>query len=64
MLGSDGVVGVKGSGFIVRLDRALSVLEPVKELKRELSLARGIVTKQGPAGDKRSDSVGEGHSTS
>lgn len=31
------LVGVKGSGFAVMLDRALSVLEPVKELKREPS---------------------------
>jgi hypothetical protein len=37
-------VGVKGSGFTVMLDLALSVLEPVMELKRELSSARGIVT--------------------
>jgi hypothetical protein len=38
------VVGVKGSGFTVTLDLALSVLEPVRELKREVSSARGIVT--------------------
>lgn len=43
-LGADGVVGVKGSGFTVTLDLALSVLEPVRELKREVSSARGIVT--------------------
>jgi len=42
--GRDGVVGVKGSGFTVTLDLALSVLEPVRELKREVSSARGIVT--------------------
>ncbi len=37
-------MGVKGSGFTVMLDLALSVLEPVMELKRELSSGRGIVT--------------------
>lgn len=42
--GSDGVVGVKGSGFTVLLDLPLSVLEPVMELKREVSSSRGIVT--------------------
>lgn len=43
-LEKDAVVGVKGSGFTVMLDLALSVLEPVMELKRELSSGRGIVT--------------------
>jgi hypothetical protein len=38
------VVGVKGKGLTVMLDLALSVLEPVMELKRELSSGRGIVT--------------------
>jgi hypothetical protein len=38
------VVGVAGRGFTVILDLALSVLEPVMELKREVSSARGIVT--------------------
>jgi hypothetical protein len=43
--GSDGVVvGGNGSGFTVMLDLPLSVLEPVMELKREVSSARGIVT--------------------
>jgi hypothetical protein len=31
------VVGVAGRGFTVMLDLALSVLEPVMELKREVS---------------------------
>jgi hypothetical protein len=43
-LESDGVVGVKGNGFTVMLDFPLSVLEPVMELKREVSSVRGIVT--------------------
>lgn len=57
-------VGVEGSGLTVMLDRALSVLEPVMELKRELSSTRGIVTKQRPAWNKGIDSVGEVHSRS
>jgi hypothetical protein len=45
-LGSEGegVVGVKGRGLTVMLDLPLSVLEPVMELKRAVSSARGIVT--------------------
>jgi hypothetical protein len=43
-IGSDGFVGGNGSGFTVMLDLPLSVLEPVMELKREVSSARGIVT--------------------
>jgi hypothetical protein len=42
-------VGGKGSGFTVMLDLALSVLELVKELKRETSSDRGIVTACKPA---------------
>lgn len=64
MLGSAGAVGVLGSGFAVVLDRALSVLEPVMELKRELSSGRGIVTKQRPARYKGGGFVGGFHSTS
>lgn len=43
---SEGDTGGSGSGFTVMLDRALSVLEPVMELKRELVSFRGIVTTQ------------------
>lgn len=41
---SDGVAGVTGSGFTVMLDLPLSVLEPVMELKRDVSSGRDIVT--------------------
>lgn len=37
-------VGVEGSGFTVMLERALSVLEPVIELKREIGSCLVIVT--------------------
>jgi hypothetical protein len=61
-LGSDGVVGVRGSGFTVMLDLPLSVLEPVMELKRELSSGRGIVTacKQRPACETKQRFSGRG----
>lgn len=66
--GRGGVVGVEGSGFTVMLDLALSVLEPVMELKREPSSvdARGIVTKrQGAAREnKETGLMGKCHSTS
>jgi hypothetical protein len=67
--GRDGVVGVKGSGFAVMLDLPLSVLEPVMELKRELSSARGIVGEAASrAGTKKPSTVyrlmGGCHSTS
>jgi hypothetical protein len=68
--GSDGVeavVGGNGSGFTVMLDLPLSVLEPVMELKREVSSARGIVTACKAATravpNKATLSVGECHST-
>lgn len=38
------LVGVKGSGFVVMLDRALLMLEPVMELKREPPSFLVIVT--------------------
>lgn len=41
----DALVGVGGSGFTVMLERALSVLEPVMELKREPSFLP-IVTRR------------------
>lgn len=49
------MVGVKGSGFTVMLDFPLSVLEPVMELKRDVSSVRGIVTalqSSNPRGNK------------
>lgn len=51
------MVGVKGSGFTVILDFPLSVLEPVMELKREVSSVWGIVTalqSSNPRGNKGS----------
>lgn len=65
--GSDGLVGVTGSGFTVMLDLPLSVLEPVMELKREVSSGRGIVTACNTATravtKTRVPSIGECHST-
>ncbi len=70
-LEKEAVVGVKGSGFTVVLDLPLSVLEPVMELKRELSSGRDIVTtceqqSSNPrVGTKRTagGSMGDCHST-
>ncbi len=70
-LEKDAVVGVRGSGFTVMLDLVLSVLEPVMELKREVSSGRGIVTTCGQqssnprVGTKRTagGSVADCHST-
>ena len=42
--GGWGRAGVEGSGLTVMLDRALSVLEPVMELKREPASFLTIVT--------------------
>lgn len=58
--------GREGSGFTVMLDLALSVLEPVIELKRELASFRGIVASNRPSGNKGTDQplTDHGHSTS
>ena len=55
-------VGVDGRGFTVMLERALSVLEPVMELKREPVSFLPIVAK-GSRADQRSRLMGHGHST-
>ncbi len=46
-------VGVEGSGFTVMLDRALSVLEPVMELKREPASFLVIVTSESRVEQRR-----------
>jgi hypothetical protein len=46
--------GVEGNGFTVILERALSVLEPVMELKREAASFLVIVTSGG-RGEKGDD---------
>jgi hypothetical protein len=58
----DALVGVGGSGFTVMLERALSVLEPVMELKREPSFLP-IVTRRSWA-EQENQLLGHGHSTS
>ena len=57
---SEGDTGGGGSGFTVMLDRALSVLEPVMELKRELASFRGIVAAQQGADVEGQRSSSEG----
>ena len=54
-------VGVEGKGFTVMLERALSVLEPVIELKREAASFLPIVTN-GSGAEQRSRLGGQGHS--
>lgn len=56
-------VGVEGRGFTVILERALSVLEPVMELKREPASFLPIVTNRSGV-EQRSRLIGHSHSTS